>query len=93
MRWCLALLALATLTGGFGIDRDELACEQAVAHLADCCPGFDANRWSCVSYSGGCGNGSTPDISVEAGECIAHASCDDLVRSGSCDAPQQVTCQ
>lgn len=89
-RGLLATVALVTLTGGFGIERDEFQCEQAVARLVDCCPGFDAG--SIVCSAGGCGQQRYPDLTVHGAECIIGASCADLQSSGACGAPTRVTC-
>jgi hypothetical protein len=93
-RWLLSCVlagaALSTLTGAFGIEKEEFECEQAVAHLADCCPDFDARGYIC---SNGCNYPSGPDIHTDAAECIVGASCDELVKSGACEAPKQVSCR
>ena len=93
-RWLLsgllACAALSTLTGAFGVQKDEFECEQAVAHLAECCPRFDTRSLICSS---GCGYEAGPDLHEEGSECIIGATCEDLQRSGACDAPKRVTCQ
>src|SRR5258708_31157780 len=93
-RWLLSGLlagaALATLTGGFGVPRDEFECEQAVAHLEACCPGFDGRSLICSS---GCGYQAGPDLHPEGAACIIGATCESLQTSGACDAPKRVTCE
>ena len=45
----LALLAFFTLTAEtLALDEKELECEQAVAHLASCCDGFDRHAVNCT---------------------------------------------
>jgi hypothetical protein len=93
-RWLLSGLlagaALSTLTGGFGVQRDEFECEQAVAHLEECCPGFDGRSLICSS---GCGYEAGPDLHPEGSECIIGATCESLQTSGACGAPKRVTCE
>lgn len=88
-RVLVAAGAAALLCGGFGIDRDEYDCEQAVAHLNDCCPSFDPARLSCAR---GC-DGAGPDLTVDQSACIIGAHCDKLVSSGVCATPTQVYCK
>jgi hypothetical protein len=92
-RIALACVALASLAA-FGVDKEELDCEQAVAHLVKCCPDFDARSIVC-ERSGGCGGGaaSRVDLDLLRSECILGASCDDLVASGACEQPKKVVCE
>jgi len=89
-RVALAAAAVVSLSGAFSIDRDEFACEEAAAHLAECCDGFDARSIIC---GGGCGYQARPDLDQTRSDCILGASCDDLVASGSCASPKRVVCQ
>jgi hypothetical protein len=68
-----------------GIREDEFDCEGAVAHLADCCPGFRAAFVDC-SYqpSEGCSSPVFPDLSVAQSTCVRAESCASLVASGVC---------
>ncbi len=70
---------------------DEMHCENAVARLADCCPGFDAHRISC-EYVEGCG-ARYPTIPEDDARCIAGKSCDALVSDGTCAVAQGATPQ
>lgn len=77
---------LGVLVGCFSsLREDDLECEEAVAHLEDCCPGFDARSVSC-SYQEGCGDGrdQTGQLSVQQSNCIQAKSCSDLIASGTC---------
>jgi hypothetical protein len=63
----------------------ELVCEDAVVHLLDCCPGFDAHNVDCTYDPGGCGAGPTyPEISESQSACIRDESCERLRTSGVC---------
>jgi hypothetical protein len=73
------LLALGWLGAG-GIREDEFQCEQAVAHLEECCPGFEPREVSC-SFSSGCGSTTFTAFSLEESRCIQEESCG-AIRSG-----------
>jgi hypothetical protein len=88
-RILVAGVALTALTGSFGIDQVEFSCEEAAAHLQECCPAFDPHSLYC--HSGGCGT-PTIDLTQSQSDCILGATCDDLRTSGTCDAPTRVTC-
>ena len=67
-----------------GIDDNELNCEEAVAHLQDCCPGFEPRRFRCEEETT-C-NTRTPDFFDRASDCIRELSCESLRSLGKCDA-------
>jgi hypothetical protein len=71
-----------------GIREDELLCEEAAAHLNDCCPGFDVSSLSC-SYNSGCGSTTFPALSIRASQCINGESCATLVSSDVCQRAQK----
>jgi hypothetical protein len=81
----VALVAVLHCTGGFR--EDEVECEQAAAHLAKCCPGFDAAQLSCA-YSNDCGV-HYPALTVEDSKCIQSTPCDRLVATGVCPRAQR----
>jgi hypothetical protein len=62
------------------ISRDELRCEEAVAHVGSCCPGTDLSAIQCRFTGQGCG-GSLPSY-----ECLLDLSCDAMRARGVCDA-------
>jgi hypothetical protein len=71
-----------------GVRHDEFDCENAVAHLAQCCPGFDASTVQCT-FSGGC-NTSYPALDPAQSDCIRGASCETLVAQGVCARAAQL---
>lgn len=83
-----ALLLAATVgllvSRGAALREDELQCEEAAAHLEDCCPALDVGQIDCV-YHEGCGSPSRPVLSPEAARCIRYLECDSLRRSGWCE--------
>ena len=78
-----------------GIHDDELHCEEAIAHLQNCCPGLKQASISCRQNTS-CGNASArPQIPMEQSDCILARSCEDLTRSTCARAlaptPDQMT--
>jgi len=72
--------------------EDVLSCEEAVAHLDECCPGFDLKRVQCRYYyhiDRGCGTDTVthvePDIELSDSHCIRDSNCDKLQSQGNCD--------
>lgn len=73
--------------------EDVLRCEDALARLQSCCPGFDPSPIDCHYFhsSEGCGGGTTdvrPALSVDESKCIAVTSCEALVTNGICERAQ-----
>jgi hypothetical protein len=84
----LAALLVGAVVCCVGIREDELLCEEAAAHLADCCPGFAVSSLSC-SYNSGCGSTTYPALSVQQSQCINGESCAALVADNVCQRAQQ----
>jgi hypothetical protein len=66
---------------------DTIACEEAVQHLAACCPGFDPTAVSChYDYESGCGSKDWqyPALDPEESACVLRAECAHLEPSGVC---------
>ena len=68
-----------------GIGEDELQCEDAMAHLASCCPGFEPRFHNC-SYTDGC-PGAVPDLTEPQSTTIRSLSGEQLVSGGFCSNP------
>ncbi len=91
MRWLRKLQGVGLAVGAFltlsaetlEIDEQELECEQAVAHVNECCPGFDPHRFNCTFIA--CE--SHPNLSIDESRCIEGKSCDEIRARGLCDAP------
>jgi hypothetical protein len=70
--------------------EDTILCEEAVAHLESCCPGFDPSSVQCTydfSSSDDCDDSSSetlPGLSIDQSNCVRSMSCSDLVSSGFC---------
>jgi len=78
---CAAALAPA-IVGGF--EKGEILCEEAVAHMDECCPDFMAAAYNCDNFVG-CGTSSPPDITPSLSECIRNLTCDEVVANGWCE--------
>ena len=78
-------VALTVSLACASISKEELACEEAVSRLSDCCPGLDARRFPCVESSGGgCSKSADPTVTERAAGCILDSSCSTLVANGVC---------
>lgn len=84
----LTVLLAGAVVCCVGIREDELLCEEAAAHLASCCPGFDVSSLSC-SYNSGCGSTTYPALSIPGSQCINGESCATLVATDVCQRAQQ----
>ncbi len=77
----LALVAFLTLTAeDLTVTQSEIDCEQAVAHLANCCPGFPTSQFHCIQKA--CE--ATPDFTVSESQCIVQQDCDAIRAAGWC---------
>ena len=85
----MAALVVLSLACGDALRQDVLDCEDAVAHLAACCPGFVNSTISCVYDHEGCSS-QDPQLTLDESQCISRASCADLVASDVCGRAQQL---
>lgn len=87
MRPGLAALGLAcTIAAGCeSITRDELRCEEAMSHLARCCPGVARSPVECA------GTGTLPFIEFPNVGCLVDVACADIQSRGICDWAQSPT--
>jgi hypothetical protein len=82
----LALVALLVSLSCGSITKDELACEQAVSKLRDCCDALDARRLPCVDSNGGCASGEAkPVLNAHAASCVLDNDCGHYQSNGGCD--------
>ena len=72
------VVGVVALVATGGLDERTLECEQAIAHLQECCgSGFEAPR--------ACGDGcSRLTLSVETSQCIRDLSCDEVAALDLC---------
>jgi hypothetical protein len=90
LRWVLVAITwlFVVRCGPYGDFReDELECEQAVARLTSCCPGFKPEAISC-DYSTGCGITDYPALTIDESHCVQNESCPSLQGTGVCDRAQ-----
>ena len=84
----VSVAAIALLMGS--INPEEYECEEAVAHLQDCC-GPNAPVLNNIECGGTC---SHVNLDEQTAICMRKASCDNLKKSGVCDAnPTGLACQ
>lgn len=79
-----AMLILLLSTCGAGFRTDELECDEAVAHLVQCCPNVTADTLQCVHVDG-CETATRPELDADQSECIRSRSCAVLRQDGVCD--------
>jgi hypothetical protein len=82
-------LVVGTLIACSCIRQDEFLCENAVAHLVQCCPGFNANAVNC-QYDQGCLETTYPEVDESQSECILGESCGALRANAVCDRVSQL---
>ncbi|HEX7671104.1 MAG TPA: hypothetical protein VF395_16025, partial [Polyangiaceae bacterium] len=63
--------------------QDEVECEEAVAELVECCPGFDRSAVYC-QYNDVCGV-SYPDLAPDESECILDKKCSQIRGKRICE--------
>ncbi len=79
--WLWVLCALALLlprpaAPESEIREDEVECEEAVAHLVQCCPGFDPTKVNCEYLAPqGCSGGRQPELDVDTSRAIRRLAC------------------
>jgi hypothetical protein len=81
--------------------REDVAyCEEAVAYLGECCPGFDTHAVVCQYHldyiQGSCGSPSTTDsetpaLSLAENAFTLGAKCGSLIGAGVCARAQKAT--
>jgi hypothetical protein len=80
-KYLLAAFAIVGLTAvDLTVTENEIECEQAVAHLAGCCPSFVRSSVNC-QYEG-CT--IRPDLEISESECIVALDCDAVIERGLC---------
>ena len=100
----LAFVSLSTRTARANEDEDDdnfrpdvFACEDAVSHLAACCPQFRARAVRCVytrHTESGCDAYTTfredPAIPIDQAECVLALDCGALRERGVCDRARRL---
>ena len=79
------MLFVLPLTVGF--TDTEFACEEAYAHVEDCC----GHEQLLVSCKKSCN--SEPDTTFAEADCLRRASCDELRAAGACTDFGAAVCQ
>ncbi|NUP10984.1 MAG: hypothetical protein HOW73_33475 [Polyangiaceae bacterium] len=79
------VLAIASGSLGFDLDRGELACEQAAQHLMDCCPELQLPRWTCIQ-EGGCTRELDGTLIAEGeSDCLRSMECAEIAAAEVCE--------
>jgi hypothetical protein len=87
-----------TTTDNDNFRADVIDCEESLAYLRSCCPGFDPTRVACHYYdqkTTACGETTEtsegPAISQQESDCILARACDSLVQDHVCERAQAAT--
>ncbi|WP_437965536.1 hypothetical protein WMF04_38770 [Sorangium sp. So ce260] len=83
-RRLLCVILLAPLALGMGVSEQEFLCENAAAHLEECCPSFSATPALC-QQNAGCDGGEDLWLTVDESWCVQDMECGDLVASNVCE--------
>lgn len=81
----IALAGLSLVLLGFGLDKGELACEQAAIALQVCCPDLDVGRLDCTQVGGCSRRRESTAVTEEESTCIREASCEDILERRVCE--------
>jgi hypothetical protein len=102
MRWVPGGVVAILFACSDDYDRSDdmtlevVSCEEAIAHLTECCPGFDPTiqsckdrEWQkeergCESYSLSQGD-VLPELSLDESRCVRELSCADIRGRGICE--------
>jgi hypothetical protein len=82
-RRILCVILLTPLALGMGISEQQFLCENAAAHLEECCPSFSATPALCQNV--GCNGGEELWLAADESRCIQGRACDDLVAGDVCE--------
>lgn len=78
---------LAITLGGVlpgALHEDQLECEQALAHLEECCPALDAPQV--------CGDGcGSVTLTLETSQCLKNSSCAEIEAADMCKRVMEVS--
>ena len=66
-----------------GFREDEVQCEEAAAHLRDCCDDFSSNL-ACYYSSNGCDSPVYPDLDIDESRHVQRMSCAEIRASDYC---------
>lgn len=92
VRRALIVLLLAPLVVGMGFDERTFECENAVAHLAECCSRFTAAPSLCPQVFG-CGGEPSLELSSAESACIKGLECSDVRSRGLCSKAEALVAQ
>ena len=84
----LGVALFCTSAATCGVREDELQCEETVAHLQDCCPGYDPDFHAIdCTYKppGPCVSEELPSLATSTAKCIRDLSCDIIRTKGLCE--------
>lgn len=102
MKALIALAGLLIALGAVGSSpsrdstfrQDEVECEEAVAHLVECCPTLHAQQFFCDHIAAfGCSPGRYPDFAESQSRAIREQSCAEMHEADTCSWAAAVAAQ
>lgn len=81
----IVLFGTSLILCGFGLDKGELACEQAAVALQACCPDLDVTQMDCTQVGGCSRSRESTAVTVEESDCIRKSSCEDIRERRVCE--------
>jgi hypothetical protein len=92
-RFTVALFLAFAVPLACGFGGDEFSCEDAVARLQSCCPGFDPTQVDCTFSASNQGCNSYPvypELDEAQSTCIRNESCEALRNNGVCERAEKL---
>jgi hypothetical protein len=85
LRLVVTMAVAVIWLGSGGLREDEFQCEQAVAHLHDCCPDLEPHAITCSYSKGYCGYRVDTAFSIKESLCIQDSSCEVIRAAQICE--------
>lgn len=79
----LVVLLLTGAESAAGFREDEVQCEEAYAHLLECCDEYSSNL-RCFYSQPGCDGATYPDLDVAESRAVQRMSCSEIRASEYC---------
>jgi hypothetical protein len=73
-----------------GVREDELQCEEASAHLDNCCPHFDPTEVGCTHGDLACGERDIR-LTVDESQCLRSLDCEQIRERELCERVEHVS--
>lgn len=82
---CVAFAALLSGAVTCSFRVDDLHCEEAAAHLTECCPELESYVLDCSGERQACESEPTITFTQQESDCLLERDCDTLARDRVCE--------